>query len=235
MSTSEPQPAPDPAGDTAGHRARLRQRLNDTGGDGLLDHELIEYLLALAIPRRDTKPLAKALLREFGGIGGLLTADAQALARVPGMGETSIAALKIAHAAAIRLVKAEIAERPVLANWQALLDYLRADMAHHPIERVRVLHLNTRNMLIRDELMSEGSIDQAAVHIREVIRRAIDLGSAAIILVHNHPSGDPSPSRADIDLTRSIMEAGKRLNIAVHDHIIIGTGGHASLRALGLI
>jgi DNA repair protein RadC len=234
MSTPEPPPAPEPA-DTAGHRARLRQRLNDTGGDGLLDHELIEYLLALAIPRRDTKPLAKALLREFGGIGGLLTADAQALSRVPGMGETSIAALKIAHAAAIRLVKAEIADRPVLANWQALLDYLRADMAHHPIERVRVLHLNTRNMLIRDELMSEGSIDQAAVHIREVIRRAIDLGSAAIILVHNHPSGDPSPSRADIDLTRSIMEAGKRLNIAVHDHIIIGTGGHASLRALGLI
>jgi DNA repair protein RadC len=235
MSTPAPQPAPDAAGDTAGHRARLRQRLNETGGDGLLDHELIEYLLALAIPRRDTKPLAKALLREFGGIGGLLTADAQALSRVPGMGETSIAALKIAHAAAIRLVKAEIADRPVLANWQALLDYLRADMAHHPIERVRVLHLNTRNMLIRDELMSEGSIDQAAVHIREVIRRAIDLGSAAIILVHNHPSGDPSPSRADIDLTRSIMEAGKRLNIAVHDHIIIGTGGHASLRALGLI
>jgi DNA repair protein RadC len=234
MSTPEPPPAPESA-DTAGHRARLRQRLNDTGGDGLLDHELIEYLLALAIPRRDTKPLAKALLREFGGIGGLLTADAQALSRVPGMGETSIAALKIAHAAAIRLVKAEIADRPVLANWQALLDYLRADMAHHPIERVRVLHLNTRNMLIRDELMSEGSIDQAAVHIREVIRRAIDLGSAAIILVHNHPSGDPSPSRADIDLTRSIMEAGKRLNIAVHDHIIIGTGGHASLRALGLI
>ncbi|WP_260597928.1 RadC family protein [Sphingomonas endolithica] len=234
MSTPEPPPAPESV-DTAGHRARLRQRLNDTGGDGLLDHELIEYLLALAIPRRDTKPLAKALLREFGGIGGLLTADAQALSRVPGMGETSIAALKIAHAAAIRLVKAEIADRPVLANWQALLDYLRADMAHHPIERVRVLHLNTRNMLIRDELMSEGSIDQAAVHIREVIRRAIDLGSAAIILVHNHPSGDPSPSRADIDLTRSIMEAGKRLNIAVHDHIIIGTGGHASLRALGLI
>ncbi|MEG3123478.1 RadC family protein [Sphingomonas sp. GB1N7] len=224
-----------PDQDNAGHRARLRQRLVETGGDGLLDHELIEYLLALAIPRRDTKPLAKQLLREFGGIGGLLTADPEALSRVSGMGETSIAAIKIAHAAAIRLVKSQIADRPVLANWQALLDYLRADMAHHPIERVRVLHLNTRNMLIRDELMSEGSIDQAAVYVREVIRRAIDLGSAAIILVHNHPSGDPAPSRADIDLTRNIMEAGKRLNIAVHDHIIIGTGGHASLRAMGLI
>jgi DNA repair protein RadC len=235
MADRDPYPTPDTGSYTAGHRARLRGRLLDTRSDALLDHELIEYLLALAIPRRDTKPLAKHLLREFGGIGGLLTADPQALARVPGMGETSIAALKIAHAAAIRLVKAEIADRPVLANWQALLDYLRADMAHHPIERVRVLHLNTRNMLIRDELMTEGSIDQAAVHIREVIRRAIDLGSAAIILVHNHPSGDPAPSRADIDLTRNIVEAGKRLNIAVHDHIIIGTGGYSSLRAMGLM
>ncbi|UUL82802.1 RadC family protein [Sphingomonas qomolangmaensis] len=225
----------EPPPDTTGHRARLRQRLLGNGGEALLDHELIEYLLALAIPRRDTKPLAKALLREFGGIGGLLTADPAALARVPGMGETSAAAIKIAHAAAIRLVQAQVAERPLLNNWQALLDYLRADMAHHPIERVRVLHLNTRNMLIRDELMSEGSIDEAAVHVREVIRRAIDLGSAAIILVHNHPSGDPTPSRADIDLTRAIVDAGKRLNIAVHDHIIIGTSGHASLRSLGLI
>ena len=221
--------------DTAGHRARLRKRLTAHGGDGLLDHELIEYLLALAIPRRDTKPLAKALLAEFGGIGGLLTADPDALARVSGMGETSIAAIKIAHAAAIRLVRAEIADRPVLANWQALLDYLRADMAHHAIERVRVLHLHTRNILLRDELMSEGSIDAAALYVREVIRRAIDLGSAAIILVHNHPSGDPSPSRADIDITRNVAEAGKRLGITVHDHIIMGTNGHSSLRALGLI
>ena len=219
----------------AGHRARLRARLIDTGGDGLLDHELIEYLLALAIPRRDTKPLAKRLLAEFGGIASLLSADADALRRVKGMGDGAIAALKIAQASALRLLRAEVAAKPVLGNWQALLDYLRADMAHHPIERVRVLHLNTRNMLIRDEKISEGSIDEAAVHVREVIRRAIDLGSAALILVHNHPSGDPSPSRADIDLTRGIMEAGKRLNIAVHDHIIIGTQGHASLRGLGLI
>jgi len=224
--------APNP---NAGHRARLRARLIETGGDGLLDHELIEYLLALAIPRRDTKPLAKALLAEFGGIGGLLTADPEALRRIDGVGDTAIAALKIAHAAALRLLRAEVAEKPVLANWQALLDYLRADMAHHPIERVRVLHLNTRNMLIRDEEISRGSIDEAAVHVREVIRRAIDLSSAALILVHNHPSGDPSPSRADIDLTRGIIEAGKRLGIAVHDHIIVGTQGHSSLRAMGLI
>jgi DNA repair protein RadC len=224
-------PIPD---DTAGHRARLRQRLLG-GGDTLQDYELVEYLLALAIPRRDTKPLAKALLREFGGIGGVLTADAEALARVKGMGDTSVAAVKIAHAAAIRLLRAETQDKPVLANWQALLDYLRADMAHHAIERFRVLHLNTKNRLIRDEVMSEGSIDQAAVHVREVIRRAIDLGSAAIILVHNHPSGDPSPSRADIDITRAIAEAGKRLGIAVHDHVIMGLNGHVSLKAQGLI
>lgn len=176
------------ASDNHGHRARLRGRLLAGGGDALLDHELIEYLLALAIPRRDTKPLAKALLREFGGIGGLLTADAEALRRVQGMGETSVAAIKIAQAAAIRLLQSDAAARPILGNWQALLDYLHADMAHHVIERVRVLHLNSRNMLIRDEVMSEGSIDQAQVHVREVIRRAIDLGSAAIILVHNHPT-----------------------------------------------
>lgn len=223
------------APDNTGHRARLRQRLFEGGPDALLDHELVEYLLALAIPRRDTKPLAKALLKEFGGIAGLLTADAERLASFAGMGETSAAAVKIAHAAALRLTQASIKEQPVLANWQALLDYLRADMAHQLTERVRVLHMNSRNMLIRDELMSEGSIDEAAVYVREVIRRAIDLGSAAIILVHNHPSGDPAPSRADIDLTRRVQEAGKRLGITLHDHVIIGTEGHASLRAMGLI
>ena len=224
----------DAASDTQGHRARLRGRLL-ADGDGLLDHELIEYLLALAIPRQDTKPLAKALLREFDGLGGLLTADAEALRRVKGMGETSAAAIRIVHTAALRLLKGQAAERPLLSNWQALLDYLHADMAHQPVERVRILHLNTRNMLIRDELVSEGSIDQSAVYVREVIRRAIDLGSAAVILVHNHPSGDPSPSRADIEITKAIAQAGKHLGIAVHDHLIIGTKGHVSLRAKGLI
>lgn len=221
--------------DNSGHRARLRQRLLDGGPDALLDHELVEYLLALTIPQRDTKPLAKTLLKEFDGLPGLLSADPAAMQRIKGVKETQVAALKIVHAAALRLLRTKVREKPVLANWQALLDYLRADMAPHGIERVRVLHLNSRNMLIRDELMNEGSIDEAPIYARQVIARALHLGSAALILVHNHPSGDPSPSRADIDVTRKVIEAGKPLGIGVHDHIIIGSEGHVSLRAKGLM
>tara|TARA_B110001454_G_scaffold140530_1_gene130505 strand:- start:645 stop:1460 length:816 start_codon:yes stop_codon:yes gene_type:complete len=217
-----------------GHRARLRQRLAEGGPEALLDHELVEYLLALAIPRRDTKPLAKALIAHFGGINGVLTADWEALCRFPGMGETSTAALKMAQAAALRLLRAPVAQQPILSSWQALLDYLRADMAHLKVERVRVLHLNARNMLIRDEHMADGSVDQAAIYTREVIRRAIDLGSTSLILVHNHPSGSPQPSKQDISVTRNIIEAGKRLGISVHDHIIIGTEGYSSMRTMGL-
>lgn len=228
-------PPSNPEPDYIGHRARLRERLLDTGGDGLLDHELIEYLLSVAMPRIDTKPIAKALLREFGGIGGIMAADHRALMRVKGIGEVAASAIRIVQATANRMLLGEVAARAVLGNWQAVLDYLRADMAHQPVERFRVLHLNTRNMLIRDELMAEGSIDEAPVYTREVIRRALELGSAALILAHNHPSGDPKPSRADIDVTRAIIAAGKHLNIAVHDHVIIGTQGHASLKALGLI
>lgn len=230
-STAPDKPAPHHG---TGHRGRLRQRLAEGGPEALLDHELVEYLLALAIPRRDTKPLAKALLAHFGGINGVLTADWEALSRFPGMGETSTAAIKIVQAAALRMLRAPVAEQPILSSWQALLDYLRADMAHLKIERVRVLHLNARNMLIRDEHMGDGSIDQAAIYTREVIRRAIDLGSSSLILVHNHPSGAPQPSKQDIQITRNIIEAGKRLGISVHDHIIIGTEGHSSMRAMGL-
>jgi DNA repair protein RadC len=226
---------PEEADDGKGHRERLRKRLIDGGGDALLEHELIELLLTYAIPRIDTKPIAKRLLREFGGLGGLLSADAEALVRNGGIGERAAAALKIVQATALRLLRSEVESRPVLGSWQALLDYLRADMAHLATERVRVLHLNSRNMLIRDEVMAEGSIDQAVVHIREVIRRAIDLGSAAIILVHNHPSGDPAPSRADIALTRDIVQAGSKLGIQVHDHVIIGAQGHSSMKAMGLL
>lgn len=241
MSLFEPDDAPpEPEKDDAphhgvGHRARLRHRLAQGGPDALLDHELVEYLLALAIPRRDTKPMAKQLLEEFGGIGGLLTADWHSLSRMPGLGETSIAALKVAQAAALRLLTSRVANQPILSSWQALLDYLYADMAHLTVERVRILHLNTRNMLIRDENMGEGSVDQAAIYTREVIRRALELGSSSLILVHNHPSGAPQPSRQDISITRQIIEASRPLGITVHDHIIIGTDGHASLRAMGLM
>lgn len=230
MSTS----TTDPAHDASGHRARLRQRLVDGGPDALLDHELIEYLLALAIPRRDTKPMARTLLAEFGGLGPLLSADPGSLTRA-GLSDGVVAALKIAEASALRLLRSEIQGREILSDWQALANYLRADMAHRAIERVRVLHLNTKNVLIRDELVSEGSIDQAAVHVREIIKRALELSSAALIIVHNHPSGDPQPSRQDIALTKDLVAAAKPLGIAVHDHIVVGTKGQASLRALGLM
>lgn len=220
--------------DYSGHRARMRARLLDGGPDALLDHELVEYLLALVIPRRDTKPMAWDLVREFGGVGPLFAADPESLMRA-GLSERAAAAIKIAEAAALRLLKSEVVARPVLSGWQALIDYLTADMAHRLVERVRVLHLNSRNELIRDEMVSEGSIDQAAVYVREVIKRALELGSAAVILVHNHPSGDPNPSRQDIDLTRQIVTAGKPLGIIVHDHVIIGRNSHASLRSKGLI
>lgn len=228
-------PAKAPAHHGAGHRARLRQRLATGGAEALLDHELIEYLLALAIPRRDTKPLAKALIAHFGGIGGVLTADWEALSRFPGMGDTSVSALKIVQAAALRLLRAPVEQQPILSSWQALLDYLRADMAWLKIERVRVLHLNARNMLIRDEVMSEGSIDQSAIYVREVVKRALELGAAAIVLVHNHPSGSPEPSRQDIAITHDIAEAARKLGIMLHDHIIIGGGDHRSFRAMGLL
>lgn len=224
----------EPATDASGHRARLRKRLLEQGPEALLDHELIEYLLTLTIPRIDTKPIARALIAEFGSLGALLSADAESLKR-SGVSEAAIGAIKIAEAAALRLLRSHIADRPVLASWQALTDYLHADMAHRLIERVRVLHLNTKNMLIRDELVSEGSVDQAAVHVREVIRRALELGTSALILVHNHPSGDPQPSRQDIALTREIVMAGKPLGISVHDHVIVGTSGLTSMRSLGLL
>ena len=225
----------DPSNDGAGHRARLRERLFEGGPDALLDHELVEYLLALALPRRDTKKLAKQLINDFGGIGGLLSADAGTIQRLSGLSDGAVAALKIAQASALRLLKSEVAQRPVLGSWQALLDYLRADMAHLAVERVRVLFLNNRNMLIRDEAMWEGSVDESAVHVREIMRRALDCQATALIIVHNHPSGDPSPSAQDIRLTKELIDAGKHMRIDVHDHIIVGAKGHSSLRALGLI
>jgi DNA repair protein RadC len=221
--------------DAEGHRARLRKRLFAGGPDALHEHELIEYLLALALPRRDTKPLAKRMIADFGGFAPLLAAEADAIVRRCGVSENVAAAIKIAQASAVRMLGAEVQGRPVLGSWQALLDYLRADMAFLPKERVRVLYLNARNVLVRDQLLSEGSVDEAAVYVREVIKGAVDCHATAMILVHNHPSGDPQPSRQDIDLTREIVEAARPLRIAVHDHVIVGAGGHSSLRAMGLI
>jgi len=224
----------DPAHDASGHRSRLRRRLIEGGPEALQDHELVEYLLALAIPRRDTKPMARRLLREFGGLGRLLSADPAALARFE-LSEGVIAALKIAEASALRLLRTEASGSDILSNWQALTHYLQADMAHRSVERVRILHLNSKNILIRDELVSEGTIDQAAVHVREIVTRALQLGSAALIVVHNHPSGDPEPSRQDIALTRELISAAKPLGITVHDHIIVAARGQTSLRSMGLI
>lgn len=223
------------ANDSAGHRARLRQRLLEGGAEALGDHEVIEYLLATARPRIDTKPIAKSLIKRFGSLAGVLNADARALADHPQMGASSAAALKVVALAARRLARQQVREQPVLGSWQALLDYLHIDMAHLTVERVRVLYLNTQNMLILDEHVGDGSIDEAAIHPREVIRRALDLGATALILVHNHPSGSPEPSRADIQITNRIAEAGRLLGIVVHDHIIIGREGHVSLKAKGLI
>ncbi|MFN3862909.1 MAG: RadC family protein [Erythrobacter sp.] len=218
-----------------GHRARLRARLLTGGAEALADYEVLEYLLFAAIPRGDTKPIAKALLAQFGSLAGVLNADPKTMQRVKGVGESSAAALKAVAIAARRMTRSEIIKKPVLASWQALIDYLATDMAHLTIERVRVLYLDTRNRLIEDHHLGDGSIDEAAIHPREVIRRAMDVGASAMILVHNHPSGSPEPSRADIQITQRIAEAGRLLGVTVHDHVIIGREGHTSLRARGLI
>ena len=204
------------------------------GGKALLDHELVEYLLALAIPRRDTKPLAKELIARFGGAGPLLSASAETLKR-EGLSDAAVAALKIAEATAHRLLETRLEKQPILSSWDSLGDYLHATMAHSRTEQVRVLFLNAKNLLIANEAMWQGSVDEAAVHVREVIARAIALGATAIIIVHNHPSGDPSPSQQDIRLTRDLIEAGRHMKIAVHDHVIIGSQGRSSMKAMGLI
>jgi DNA repair protein RadC len=223
-----------PKRDSSGHRARLRQRLFDGGEKALLDHELVEYLLALAIPRRDTKAQAKDLIAKFGGIGPLLSASADALKR-EGLGDTTIGALKIAEATALRLLETRTEGAPILSSWDALGDYLHAAMAHRRTEEVRILFLNAKNMMIANEALWQGSVDEASVHVREVIARAIALGATAIIIVHNHPSGDPSPSQQDIRLTRDLVEAGRHMKVTVHDHVIVGAQGRTSMRAMGLI
>jgi DNA repair protein RadC len=224
-----------PDSDNAGgHRARLRKRLLDAGPRGFHDDELIEYLLALTIPRVDTKPLAKRLIHVFGGVGPLLSASADQL-RSEGLTDPTIGALKIAEATALRMLEARVEQQPVLSSWDALGDYLHAAMAHRRTEEVRILFLNAKNLLIANEALWQGSVDEASVHVREVIARAIALGATAIIVVHNHPSGDPSPSQQDIRLTRDLVEAGRHMKVTVHDHVIVGANGRTSLRAMGLI
>lgn len=224
-----------PAHGGAGHRARLRQRLLNGGAEALADYEVLEYLLFGANARGDTKPLAKELLARFGSLAGVLGASPGALMQVKGLSEVGVGSLKIAALAARRMARSEVRQKPVLGSWQALIDYLAIDMANLTVERVRVLYLNARNQLILDHELGDGTVDEAAIYPREVIRRGLDIGATALILVHNHPSGNPEPSRADIQITHRIAEAGRLLGITVHDHVIVGGEGHVSLRAKGLI
>ncbi len=221
--------------DYLGHRARLRQRFLETGGDGFADYELLELLLTLAIPRRDVKPFAKALLRRFETFAGVISADEVQLRAVEGMGDIPVVALKLVQASALRLMRQQVMNRPVLNSWQRLTDYLTADMAHAGIEHFRILFLDRKNHLIADEVQQSGTIDHTPVYPREVVKRALEVGATAIILVHNHPSGDPTPSRADIDMTKEIIRATTPIGVVVHDHLIVGKEETASFKSLGLI
>jgi len=235
-----PPPPPRPAapghsGHGQGHRARLRARFEEAGGDALADYELLELLLFRAIPRADTKRLAKALLARFGDFAAVLGADVQRLQEVDGVGPAAALELKAIQAAFERAARIEAKRRPVVSSWNALVAYVKTALQHETREQFRVLFLDRKNQLLRDEIMGEGTVDQAAVYPREVVRRALELGAAALILVHNHPSGDPTPSTADIAITREIVAAGRILNISVHDHVIVGRHGVASFKTLGLI
>jgi len=220
---------------TAGHRERLRTRFDKGGADAMPDYELLELTLFAAIPRRDTKPLAKALLARFGSFAEVIAAPRARLLEVKGVGEAVASHLKIVEAAARRLAQTKVIKRPALSSWAALLDYCTAAMAREPAEQFRVLFLDRKNILIADEVQSRGTIDHTPVYPREIVKRALELSASAIILVHNHPSGDPTPSRADIEMTREIEKAAKALHIAVHDHLVIGRSGHASFKSLGLL
>ncbi len=219
----------------SGHRDRLRDRFMQGGSDALPDYELLELILFRALPRRDVKPLAKALIDRFGSFADTLTAKPDRLREVKGVGDAVVAELKIVQAAALRLSQGAVMNRPALSSWSALLDYCKAAMAYNDKEQFRILFLDRKNVLIADEVQQEGTIDHTPVYPREVIKRALELAASAIILVHNHPSGDPTPSRADIEMTKKIVEAGEKLNIVIHDHIIIGRHGHASFKGLQLI
>lgn len=218
-----------------GHRERLRARFVKGGGDALADYELVELVLFRAIPRRDVKPLAKALLARFGSFAGVVSARPERLREIAGLGEAAIVELKIVAEAAKRFAKVKVENRPAMGSFSAVLDYCRTAMAFLDREEFRILFLDKKNLLIADEVQSTGTIDHAPVFPREIIRRAFELNATALILIHNHPSGDPSPSQTDIQMTRQIVSLGKSLNVAVHDHLIIGRDGFTSFKSLQLI
>ena len=218
-----------------GHRERLRQRFRGAGAAALPDYELLELILFRAAPRRDTKPLAKALIARFGTFAEAVNAPEELLREVPGIGEAAVTELKLVRAAALRLMRGEVLERPVLSSWAQVLDYCRASMGFASKEQFRILFLDKRNQIIADEVQQTGTVDHTPVYVREVVKRALELSATAIVLVHNHPSGDPTPSRADIEMTKQIVAAAKPLGVLIHDHIIVGKQGHASFRGLGLI
>ncbi len=232
-----PQPFPGTAArpDQMNHRARLRTRFMDGGADALPDYELLELVLFRAIPRRDVKPLAKALLTRFGDFNTVISAPAARLAEVQGVGDAVVQELKIVEAASHRLARAEVMGREVISSWDALVRYCRIVLSHAPTERFRILFLDRRNILIADEVQQSGTVDHVPVYPREVARRALELGASALILVHNHPSGDPTPSRADVDMTRAVEAALRPLDIVLHDHLVVGHGHEVSLRAGGYL
>ena len=218
-----------------GHRARMRQRLLLAGPEAVLDHELLEMVLFLALPRRDTKPIARALLSRFGSFANAIAAPLIELRGVEGLGEAGSAALKTVQAAALRLAREEVKQTFVLQSWDRLIDYLTVHLARERVEEVHVLYLDTRNRLIADEVQGRGTVNHTPVYPREVVKRALELQATAMILVHNHPSGDPTPSRADIEMTGEIKAAAMVFGITLHDHLIIGNGRHVSLRQEGLL
>jgi len=218
-----------------GHRERLRDRFREAGTNALSDYELLELLLFRAQPRRDMKPIAKALLEKFGSFAEVIAAPEQRLAEVDGIGEASITELKIVHAAASRMLRDKVKKQPVLSSWSAVLDYCRTAQAFADREQFRILFLDKRNQLIADEVQQTGTVDHTPVYPREVVKRALELSATAIVLVHNHPSGDATPSHADVDMTKQIVDVARNLGIEVHDHIIVGKHGHASLKGLKLM
>ena len=213
----------------------MRERFLKGGADALADYELLELILMLAIPRRDVKPLAKSLIEKFGGYAGVLSADSQELLKTGGLGETAVAAIKSVQASALLLARSHVKEKPVLSNWNAVAGYLQSSMASLVREQFRLLFLDKQNRLLADEILSDGTVDHTPVYPREVVRRALANNASAIILVHNHPSGDVSPSKADVAMTKELKDACSKIGIEIHDHIIVGSTGQASFRDLGLL